>query len=158
MRIEEVMTRHVFSCGPDDTAANAAKVMWDHDCGFVPIVNERRVPIGVLTDRDICMAAYTRGKAPHEMSVRSVMSNSVRMCTKNASVSSVEHLMAEAQVRRLPVVDDAGTLIGIVSLSDLARGRDRSAKDRVTEHIFADVAKTLAAISKPHSSASLPAE
>jgi CBS domain-containing protein len=86
------------------------------------------------------------------------MSTHVRTCTRSASVGSVEELMADAQVRRIPVVDDDGGLVGIVALSDLARGRSRTAKDRVSEHIFADVAKTLVAITRPPVGSSISAE
>ena len=158
MRIEDVMTRNPSYCGPDATAADAARLMWERDCGFIPVLDAQRIPIGVVTDRDLCMAAYTRGKALHELPVRSVMSTQVRTCTRNISVGAVEELMADAQIRRVPVVDDAGALVGIVALSDLARGRSRTAKDRVSEHIFADVAKTLVAITRPHVGSSISAE
>ncbi len=158
MRIEDVMTRNPSSCSPEASAADAARIMWERDCGFVPVIDEHRIPIGVVTDRDLCMAAYTRGKPLHEIPVRSVMSTYVRTCARGASVGSVEELMAEVQIRRVPVVDDAGTLVGIVALSDLARGRNRTAKDRVSEHIFADVAKTLAAITGPHIAPTISAE
>jgi CBS domain-containing protein len=158
MRIEDVMTRNPSFCGPEATAADAARIMWERDCGFVPVLDAQRIPIGVVTDRDLCMAAYTRGKTLHEIPVRSVMSTHVRTCMRSASVGSVEELMAEAQVRRIPVVDEAGGLVGIVALSDLARGRSRTAKDRVSEHIFADVAKTLVAITRPPVGSSISAE
>lgn len=158
MSIDKVMTRQVVACGPEDSVAEAARIMWEHDCGFVPVVDAKRIPVGVLTDRDICMAAYTRGLRLHEMSARSVMSTRLCVCTRDASLGAVEQLMAAAQVRRLPVVDDAGALVGIVSLGDLARARSGSPKDRVAEHLFADVAKTLAAIPKPHATPVISAE
>lgn len=149
MRVEDVMTRDPARCAPYDTAAAAARIMWDRDCGSVPVVDEAGMPIGMITDRDICMAAYTRGTRLDEMAVDTVMSGDVRTCRARDSVAAAERLMARAQVRRLPVVDDKGRLIGIVALGDVARARGESPLRLTIEHLFADVARTLAAISKP---------
>src|SRR5690606_28351921 len=62
MQVRELMTRDVQVCGPRDDLNRAAQIMWDHDCGVVPVVDSERRPIGMVTDRDVCMAAYTQGK------------------------------------------------------------------------------------------------
>jgi CBS-domain-containing membrane protein len=85
------------------------------------VVNEDGKPIGMLTDRDVCMAAYTRGVALSELSVSGAMSNGVRTCKPNDSLRSLMDAMATHQVRRMPVVDDEGRLVGIATLADIAR-------------------------------------
>lgn len=149
MRVEHVMTRDPARCAPNDTAAAAARIMWERDCGSVPVVDETGMPVGMITDRDICMAAYTRGVRLEEMTVDTVMSADVRTCRPRDAIASAERLMARAQVRRLPVVDERGRLVGIVSLGDVARARGESRVQLAVQRVFADVAKTLAAISRP---------
>lgn len=153
MKIGDVMGGEIAVCGPTSSAADAARIMWERDCGCVPILDDRRVPIGVVTDRDLCIAAYTRGQTLHDIPLASVMSRGLVTCTRDASIAEVEHLMAARKVRRVLVVDDAGRLEGVVSLGDLARARGRTRLDRTVEHLFADVARTLAAISQPASGA-----
>jgi CBS domain-containing protein len=151
MNVEELMTRHVRSCRPGDSLNEAARIMWETDCGFVPVVEPEagmRV-VGVITDRDICIAAYTKGKTLREIPVRDVMAGSVRACAPDDRLAAAEEIMREAQVRRLPVVDESGRLVGILSLSDIARELARetgSSRKRVTGR---EVGESLAAISKP---------
>jgi CBS domain-containing protein len=123
MRVEELMQKDVRTCGPDDTLSEAARIMWEADCGCVPVVEpgERGRLVGIITDRDACMAAYTRGRALGELRVRDSMSRSVRVCGPQDTLVAAAGAMRAAQVRRLPVVDEASQLLGIVSLSDIAR-------------------------------------
>jgi CBS domain-containing protein len=125
MRVDQIMTPRAFVCRPDDDASVAAGLMWDHDCGAVGVVDDAGRLVGIVTDRDICMAAYTRGRALHEMPVRSIMQSNVRVCLASDDVCAVEALMTEHHVRRVPVVDQGGRPIGIVSLVDLARSATR---------------------------------
>ena len=99
----------------------AARLMWDGNCGSVPIVDGTGRAIAMLTDRDICMAAYTQGKPLHEISVGIAMSKSLQSCALEDTIEHVERLMAEHQIRRIPVLDPAGRPVGMLSLSDLAR-------------------------------------
>jgi CBS domain-containing protein len=120
-RVQDAMTRNVVTCKPGDTLNRAAQLMWEADCGAVPIVDENDTLIGMLTDRDICMAAYTRGVPLSELPVTSAMSTKPHSCRATESLRSLMDLMAKCQVRRVPVVDDAGHVVGIVSLADVAR-------------------------------------
>ena len=120
MNVERVMNRDVRACRPDDTLNRAAQLMWDNACGCVPIVSERHQPIGILTDRDICMAAYTQGRPLSEITVATSMAHKVITCRTEDAVHRVIDLMRENAIRRLPVVDRDGRLRGIVSLDDLA--------------------------------------
>jgi CBS domain-containing protein len=123
MRIGDLMSKDVRVCGADEPMTEAARIMWEEDCGCVPVIGgeDRRVLVGIITDRDVCMAAYTRGKPLAELRVAEAMSRDVRTCGPGDTLAAAEGAMRAAQVRRLPVVDGAGQLLGIVSLSDIAR-------------------------------------
>ena len=120
MRISEIMTRRVATCSETDTLADATRLMAEADCGVIPVVGSARQPVGVVTDRDICMTAYRVGKPLAEIRVRDAMTAAVRTCSADATTSEAEYVMRDAGVRRLPVVDEGGALVGIISLADLA--------------------------------------
>jgi CBS domain-containing protein len=155
MKVEQLMTRTVKACSPDDTLNRAAQLMWEGDCGCLPVVStdgDGRV-IGVITDRDICMAAYTQGRRLSEIPVASAMAREVIACRPSDGVSQAEALMRDHQVRRLPVVDGAGRLVGILSLNDIAREAQREATGAGRKEVTqADVAETLAQVCRPRAS------
>lgn len=144
MNVEELMTRNVRTCAPSDSMNDAARIMWEHDCGCVPLVEADGRVVGIITDRDICMAAYTQGKRLMYMDVGSAASKSVVTIGKDESLRRAKELMRDAQVRRLPVVDSAGRLVGVLSVSDLAR-HVPDFGERVVEPLVG----ALAAISQP---------
>lgn len=119
--VEHLMTREqVKCCSPQDTLNQAANLLWDHDCGALPVVEDDRV-IAMLTDRDICMAAYLQNRPLTDLPVSSAMSRDVYSCSAEDSLEEAQRLMQEHQVRRIPVTDDEGRLIGVVSLNDVVR-------------------------------------
>ena len=120
MRVDELMTKPVATCMATDPLNRAAQIMWDQDCGCVPVLDEHARPIAMITDRDVCMAAYTRGKPLGDIQVYEAMSSNVVACRAEDSVSSAEALMRGQQIRRLPVVNAEGRIIGILSLNDIA--------------------------------------
>jgi CBS domain-containing protein len=151
------MTRKVITCGPDDTLARAAKAMWDGDCGSLPVCDEANHVVGMITDRDICMAAMLEGKALGELPVRVAMAKQVLVCNPDQDTSTVEQAMRETRVRRVPVVNAENTLVGIIGLADLAREAkiERASSDKeVTE---SEVGDTLAAICEPRAKPRLAA-
>ncbi len=119
-RVRDVMTRQVVSCRESDSLNRAAQSMWDADCGALPVVSEQDKLVGMITDRDICMAAYTRGKPLAELAVSGTMSTHLVTCRPSDTLPAIMELMAEQQIRRIPVIEDDGRLVGIVSLADLA--------------------------------------
>jgi CBS domain-containing protein len=121
MNVEELMSRNVQTCAASDSVNDAARIMWEQDCGCVPVVEADGIVVGIITDRDICMAAYTQGRGLMHMNVESAASKNVVTIGKDESLRRAKELMREAQVRRLPVVDSGGRLVGLLSLSDLAR-------------------------------------
>ncbi len=149
MNVFEVMTRRVFSCRPEDSLETAAAVMWDHDVGCLPVVGEGGAVVGMITDRDICMAAYMRGARLAEVDVASVMSRALYACSPEQSVSKAEEVMRLDRIRRTPVVDEQGRLIGILSLGDLAREAIHQKRRKYGEALDAEVTTTLAAVCEP---------
>jgi len=151
MNVEQIMTKDVATCGPDDTLNEAARIMWERDCGFVPIAEPgptRRL-VGIVTDRDLSMAAYTRGRSLGEIRIGDVMSTGVRSCKAADDLAAAEATMRGAQVHRLPVVDDADQLLGVISLADIAREAAREAGSKRQEVTVAEIRETLAAIRQP---------
>lgn len=153
--VRELMRTDVRSCSPEDSLAEPARIMWESDCGCVPVVasdGSDRV-VGIITDRDIAMSCYTSGQGPSDLQVKQAMATQVRSCRPDDPLSAAERLMQSAQVRRLPVTDASGRLRGILSLADIAEGaRGRGAAlGAVSEE---EVARTLEAICRPRSAPS----
>jgi CBS domain-containing protein len=121
MKVREIMSSAVESCTPDTDLAAVAMTMWRKDCGIVPVVDAARRVLGVITDRDICMAVATRHRRPEELAARDVMSGRVRTVQPEDDVRLVLDAMGDARVRRLPVVDAERRLQGIVSMNDVVR-------------------------------------
>ena len=123
MQVDALMTTHVCSCEPHSTLNEVAQIMWEYDCGVVPVLDSSadRHVVGMVTDRDIAMAAYLQGKSLHEIRARDVMSTELTTCKPSDSVEAAGHCMVQGKVRRLPVVDDEGRLLGLLSLAHLAR-------------------------------------
>ena len=149
MKIAEIMRADVEVCAVGDNLAAAATRMWDADIGCLPVVDDAGHAIGMVTDRDVCMAALTRGEPLHNIPVAIAMSKEVRACPPDATLAQAEQIMRAGQIRRLPVVDAEGALVGIVSLADLARlaAPEDGASGRKKRDLSADeVTGTLAAI------------
>lgn len=150
MRIEQLMKSPAISCSVDGTAALAAKLMWDHDVGVIPLLGDDQRVVGIITDRDLAMAAYTQGKPFSSMPLRSCMSKSVFSCRPTDSFEVAERLMREKQVHRLPVIDAAGKLCGMVSLNDLARS---VLSQRSLDGAGEDLLQAMVAVTAPRRSA-----
>ncbi|HYY95144.1 MAG TPA: CBS domain-containing protein [Pyrinomonadaceae bacterium] len=150
MLVESLMTRDVEVCRPDSTLADAAAVMWRRDCGVVPVVEEGGRVVGVVTDRDICMALSMRGQRAAEVRVAEVLTGGVQTCTPVDDVREALEAMARRQVRRLPVVDSRGHLVGVLSINDIIRHtRKGKPKKRVSRRA---ALAALRAICAPHGS------
>jgi len=121
MLVQDLMTRNVAAVRPDQTLAVAARLMWDCDCGALPVVEGDRKVIGMITDRDICMACWSRSLAPSALLVRDATSSDLVSCSPQATIAAAEAAMSGHQVRRLPVMDAEMRLVGILSLADIAR-------------------------------------
>ncbi len=152
MQVQEIMSRNVRTCRPDDSLEHAAHLMWDHDCGCLPVCESdgQQQVVGMITDRDICMGALFQGKPIRELRVRDSMARQLVSCLATEPVGQAERMMKSARVRRLPVVNDAGALVGLLSLADIAREaatqQGRPAARAITE---VEVNDTLSCICAP---------
>lgn len=147
MLVEELMTREVEACRPESSLAEAAGAMWRRDCGAVPVLDGGGGLVGIITDRDICMALATRHAYASEVSVAEVMAREVVSCTPEDDVREALEVMRERQLRRLPVVDSRGRLAGILSVADvLRRTRKGGGRRRVKRR---EALATLRAVFRP---------
>ena len=119
MKISDVMTRDVATVRADQSAQEAATFMLEGDAGSIPVTENEQL-IGMITDRDIAVRGVAKGRGPDTL-VRELMSEGLVVARVDDSVDDVADIMADAQVRRLPVVDEQENLVGIVSLGDLSR-------------------------------------
>jgi CBS domain-containing protein len=145
MTIAELMTTTVATCRTTDSLNRAAQLMWERRCGCVPVLDERDRVVGILTDRDVSMAAYTQGRRIDDIPVKVAMSHPVWTCAPSDSIEEAEDLMMAHAVRRLVVVED-GMVRGLVSISDIATGG--SAWDRKVDIDLERVALTMGEISR----------
>jgi CBS domain-containing protein len=158
MTVEQVMKRNPRCCSQEDTLEDAARVMWEQDCGIVPVVDAERRLVGMISDRDVCMAAYFQSVPLRELLVRDAMSREVMACRPRDSLTELEAIMRRARVRRVPVIDERGAPIGIVSLNDIALEAARTQRARAPEVSLQDVALTLSAISEHRHEHATPRE
>ena len=121
MKVSDLMTTDVATCSADDSLNRAAQTMWERRCGCVPVVDHDERVVGMVTDRDVCMAAYTQGRRLDDIAVTSAMSHPARVCPGTATAEEAGSLMMAHAVHRLVVVDDDGRLRGVISLDDIAR-------------------------------------
>jgi CBS domain-containing protein len=135
MTVRDIMTPNPASCTPEDSAQRAALVMRNLDVGAVPIVDNEmdRRPVGIVTDRDLCSGVVAHGLDPTTARLGDLMTGSPVCCRPEDSVDAVSELMQARQVRRITVVDAAGTLCGIVAMADLARKVPREAGEAIAE-------------------------
>jgi CBS-domain-containing membrane protein len=149
MHVEEAMTKNVVCCEASDTLDHAAQLMWTHDCGCLPVCSHdqgEHHALGVITDRDICMCALFRHEPLSSMTVGQAMAKQLQSCRPSDSLLGVHRVMSEMRLRRLPVLDRGGNLIGMITLSDLAR---RSGPEFTDEAQATSVKDTLAMICEP---------
>ncbi len=151
MQIKDIMSHPAMTCSPAAMADEAARLMWDNDCGIVPVVDDDGRLSGAITDRDICMAAYTQGMPLSAIPVTSAMATDVVAAHIDDSIESVESLMRTSQIRRVPILDRNDRVAGIVSLNDLARLAARTHRNGVDRELV----KTIASVCQPRSRAAV---
>lgn len=152
MKVANLMTKDVSCCRTDEPLSAAAERMWTRDCGVLPVLDADGKPIGMVTDRDICMSTWMNGAPPQALTVSTAMSRSLHSCSPEDSLDTAEKLMRDNQIRRVPVIDSKGELCGILSLADIVRQAERSQsrpgqRDGVNPQ---EVSSTLANIVRPH--------
>lgn len=146
MKVKEIMTPNAKACTPTDTLAAAARFMWDNNCGILPVVKDGGKVVGLITDRDICMAAAINNRKLSNIAVEDVISGKVYSASPDDDVRKALETMQDRKIRRLPVVAGDGTLDGMLSLNDVVL-RAQEAKDKENPDIpYADVVNTYKAI------------
>jgi CBS domain-containing protein len=142
MRVRDIMTPDPASCTPETSAGEAAILMRDNDCGSIPVVNSEQAKklVGTVTDRDLAIRGLAEGRGP-DTPVRELMTESPITCGPDDEVETVREVMVSRQVRRVPVVDERGGLVGIVAQADIAR-EEGAASDQ-------EVGRIVEAISEP---------
>jgi CBS domain-containing protein len=119
MKVRDLMTEDVKFCRPETNLAEAVKLMWERDCGVLPIVKGDGTVSGMITDRDVCIAMATRGQTGDRIAVRDVTTGTCYTCSAEDDAAAALQTMKAHKVRRLPVVDARGRLDGILSLNDV---------------------------------------
>ena len=144
MKVHNVMNRDVHTCRPETNLAMAAMQMWNGDFGVLPVLADGGKVVGMITDRDICMAAATKHRDPATISVEEVITGEVYGCSPDTDIHEALKIMQQRQVRRLPIINaDDGKLAGILSVNDLALKAQADGKAELSAQ---DVENTLKAI------------
>ena len=143
MKVQEVMTKNVWTCRAGEAMSAAARLMWEHDIGALPVLDAAGRLVGIVTDRDLCMSAYFAGQPLTAVPVEQGMSKSVSKIEPAQTIEKAEELMRSKRIRRLPVVE-GDKLVGMISLADISRAAQARKAVSVSE-----VNMTLAAIVEP---------
>ncbi len=142
MRVRSVMTGAPYFCRPENNLGTATQYMWEGNCGFLPVVGHDSKVIGVITDRDICIAFGTRNRLPGEINVGEVMSRKVFSCSSEDDIHVALRKMQEGQVRRLPVTSQDGSLVGVISLDDILCQAEPLTLGKVPELTSEEIVRT----------------
>src|SRR5882757_8663393 len=148
MQVYKIMTPAIKCCKPADTVRKVAELMRQADCGIIPVLASQEDPrvVGVVTDRDLCMDVVAQGGDPNQVRVADCMTDQVITCWPDDDLQHVASVMTDQQIRRIPVVDGHGAILGMVSLVDIARNRVSSAEVADT---LRDICKNTTAPSAP---------
>jgi CBS domain-containing protein len=149
VNVKDVMVRTPASCGPETNLAAATAILWNRNCGILPIVDSRQRVTGVVTDRDLCIAMGTRNRLPGEITLAQVASGKVYSCRPEEAIPVALEVMAQNKVRRLVVVDGEGRLQGILSMDDVVLHAESAGAGKPPEVSPDAVIRTLKAIYGP---------
>ena len=146
MKVKDVMTAGAKTCMPETSLAEAASLMWENDCGALPVVSVDDKVVGMVTDRDICFGVTTKNRSPFEIAVAEVITGQVFACDPEEDIHEALKTMRRERVRRLPAVGADGTLRGIVSMNDVVIRAQENTDGEALELSYGDVVQTYKAI------------
>jgi CBS domain-containing protein len=149
MKVQDVMMRTPATCSLGMNLGTAIEILWNRNCGILPVVNAKNQVVGVVTDRDLCIALGTRNRLPGEITIADVVSGKLFSCKPGDEIQSALATMAQQQVRRLPVINTEGKLEGILSMDDVTLHAEPRISGKHTELSFDDVAVTLKKLYAP---------
>lgn len=144
MKVKEIMTNDIGTCHPNESLSKAVSIMWQRDCGIVPVVSDTGVVMGMITDRDVAIAVTSRNRPASEVLIDEVIKGQTICCAAGDSVQRALKKMRKHRIKRLPVVKKSGELVGMVSVADVLNAKTNKA-------IRKQLVKTLKSISKPAS-------
>ncbi len=148
MKVKEVMMGTPYYCQPETNLGSATELMWNANCGFLPVATSEGKVIGVVTDRDICIALGTRGQLAGDISVGEVMSDKLHSCVPDEDIHIALQTMKDGKVRRLPVIAANGTLVGVVSMDDILLRAEPTSPGRHPDLSTDEVVRTYRAINQ----------
>ena len=148
MKVKEVMTATPYYCQPEMNLGSATELMWNANCGFLPVEGTDGKVVGVVTDRDICVALGTRNRLAGDVTVGEVMSGKLYSCDPEDDIHVALQTMKEGTVRRLPVIAKNSTLAGVVSTDDILLRAEPTSMGRHPELSTDEVVRTYRAITR----------
>jgi CBS domain-containing protein len=146
MKVKDIMTCEAKVCDLNASLAEAAQMMWDTDCGVLPVLKDGKEIVGMITDRDICMAMAIRDRNSAAVSAEEVVSGAVYSVTPEDDIQKALEIMQQHKVRRLPVVNPEGELKGMLSMNDVVLKAEEAIDTEEPELTYADVVNTYKAI------------
>ncbi len=146
MKVVDVMMGTPYHCHPETNLGSATELMWTGNCGFLPVVGSEKKVVGIITDRDICVALGTRGRASGEVTVAEVMTSKVYSCLPEDDIHAALRAMREGHVRRLPVITKEGALVGVISMDDVLLRAEAPSLGKTPELSSEEIVKTYRAI------------
>lgn len=149
MNVDELMNPNIESCSPEANVAEAASIMWHYDCGAIPVVNDDNKVVGVITDRDICIAIGSGKRLATEIKVKDVITGGVHSCYADDDIHHALKIMKHYRVRRLPVVDIQGRLEGLLTITDVILHTQTKETKEPQEVTCMQVTNVLKSISVP---------
>ncbi len=149
MKVRDAMMRTPAYCSSETNLGAAVEILWNRNCGILPVVDSKQRVIGLVTDRDLCVALGTRNRLPGEITVGEVATGKVYSCRAEDDIRTAMETMARRQVRRLPVVNQDGVLEGILSMDNVILHAKTEAPGRPSELGDADIVLTLKRIYSP---------
>lgn len=146
MKVQDVMMRTPVFCGPETNLGAAVELLWNRNCGMLPIVDAQQSVVGIVTDRDLCVALGTRNRLPGEITVAQVATGQVYSCKPTDDIHAALNTMSSRKVRRLVVLDRQGALEGILSMDDVVL---HAQAGRTAELSHAEIVETLRRVYGP---------
>ena len=148
MKVKDIMMGTPCYCQPETNLASATELMWNADCGFLPVESAEGKVIGVITDRDICVALGTRNRPAGEVTVAEVLTGKLYSCAPDDDIHMALQTLKEAAVRRLPVISHNGTLVGVLSMDDILLRAQPSSLGKEPELSSDEVIRTFRSITQ----------
>ena len=148
MKVKDIMMGTPYYCQPETNLGSATELMWNANCGFLPVESVEGKVIGVITDRDICVALGTRNRPAGEVTVAEVLSGKLYSCAPDDDIHMALQTLKESAVRRLPVISQNGTLVGVLSMDDILLRAEPSSLGKEPELSSDEVVRTFRSITQ----------